>query len=502
MQATPTIDSAVDKPTEAVSAEPKQISLLRNAKLGTFHIGSALADVLTAGVWNRVMITELGISATPISLLIAMKYFIAPLSIWAGQRSDVTRWRGYRRLPFIWGGRLMMALSFFLLGWSTIALIDMPTPEFAGNGVLAWLGITASFVIFSVGSAFSGTTFLALLYDIAPPVQRTRVVSVVWFFLITGFAFAGILLGRLLQTYTREGFITLFALVPLIMIGIWVFALFGEEKPNTSAADQQQSRLGAQQKAEQASAFWKTVRAAWANRQTRIFFAFLGMTTTLFYAQDIVLEPFGGSVFGMPTSTTSRFTSYWASMTLISIVVSLVLARRYPKTVNNTSLTNVSLYVLSIAFGMFFLSAAFMIRPLVTIALIVMGLGLGAWTVGTLGLMVDMTHAAGAGLYLSLWTLSETLARGVGTVAGGVIRDIGVAVVGPDPVAYLRTVEPTLSTQLVAPVLGQDAYAYAAVFLFQAVGFALSIVVLRALSTRRVKQTAPSTEMVLSAAMD
>ena len=56
-------------------------------------------------------------------------------------------------------------------------------------------------------SALSGTTYLSLIYDITPERQRTRAVSVVWFFLITGFAVAGIAYGRLLPQYTREGFL-------------------------------------------------------------------------------------------------------------------------------------------------------------------------------------------------------------------------------------------------------------------------------------------------------
>lgn len=37
----------------------RNLSLLRNIKIGTFHIGSSLADILASGVWNRIMIKEL-----------------------------------------------------------------------------------------------------------------------------------------------------------------------------------------------------------------------------------------------------------------------------------------------------------------------------------------------------------------------------------------------------------------------------------------------------------
>ena len=51
------------------------LSPARNLKYGLFHLGSGMADVLTTGLWNRVMISDLGYSATPIGLLLACATF-------------------------------------------------------------------------------------------------------------------------------------------------------------------------------------------------------------------------------------------------------------------------------------------------------------------------------------------------------------------------------------------------------------------------------------------
>ena len=37
-------------------------SLLRSFKLGSFHIGSSLTDLLTSAVWNRILIVDLGVA--------------------------------------------------------------------------------------------------------------------------------------------------------------------------------------------------------------------------------------------------------------------------------------------------------------------------------------------------------------------------------------------------------------------------------------------------------
>jgi BCD family chlorophyll transporter-like MFS transporter len=442
----------------------ENLSLTRNMKFGLFHIGSSMADILASGVWNRIAIKELGLASTPIALLLSLKYFLTPLSIWIGQRSDVAPFRGYRRVPYIWGGRLLMVLSYFMLGLSTVSLAD------DRNSMLGWLGLMVAFSVFSIGSALSGTTFLALIYDVTPEKQRTRAVSIVWFFLIIGFAASGILYGRLLPTYTRESFLILFAVAPLIMGALWFFSLFGEEKPislDEKVANKAEKRP-----------FWQDFQTAWENRQTRVFFVFLALSTLFFYAQDVILEPFAGHVFEMPASTTSRFSAYWGSLALIGILGSLWAMRRFPTRINNTTLTRWGVITLIIAFGMFFICAVMQIRPLVTIGLMVMGVGLGMWTVGTLGLMMDMTRAWGAGLYLALWTVAETLARGVGVVLGGVIND------------------------LVFVVAHQHTISYGAVFLIETIGFAVSLMVLNRINVSTFKQEAPAPEIVFSASMD
>src|SRR5690606_38704459 len=101
----------------------ENLSLRRNLKIGTFHLGSTMADVLGSGVWNRIMIKELGFAATPVGLLLALRYFLAPLAVWAGEKSDQTRWRGYRRLPWVWGGRLMMVIGYVAVAVSTVELV-------------------------------------------------------------------------------------------------------------------------------------------------------------------------------------------------------------------------------------------------------------------------------------------------------------------------------------------------------------------------------------------
>jgi BCD family chlorophyll transporter-like MFS transporter len=84
----------------------------------------------------------------------------------------------------------------------------------------------------------------------------------------------------------------------------------------------------------------------------------------------------------------------------------------------------------------FALSSLAQIRPLVTPGLVLLGLGLGVWNVGTLGLMMDMSPHGRAGTFLGFWTLVVTFARGLGVSGGGILRDMTLNLTGDPALAY------------------------------------------------------------------
>ncbi len=178
--------------------QEQNLTLSRNLKIGLFHLGSGMADVVTTGIWNRIMISDLGFSATPIGLLVSLRYFLAPLGVWAGRMSDQRSIGGYRRLFWVWLGRAMMAISILALGITTAHIAR-------GNAatLAIWVVISVSMLLFSLGNALSGSTFLALIYDRTNQKQRGRAVGIVWTFLLLGFTIGGILFGVMLPSSER-----------------------------------------------------------------------------------------------------------------------------------------------------------------------------------------------------------------------------------------------------------------------------------------------------------
>lgn len=418
--------------------ETPNLSIWRNLKIALFHLGSGMADVITTGTWNRIMITDLGFSATPIGFLVALRYFLAPLGVWAGRMSDRRALGGYRRLSWIWLGRAMMAFSIFSLGWVTSSLASGDPSD-----AFHWLVIIISLLLFSLGTAISGSTFLALIYDRTGDKQRGRAVGIVWTFLLIGFTIGGILFGVLLPSgetgavvegtartlpFTPQTIQTLFFAAAGALAVLWFISLVGEERRSTGAVVTAEG-------SEHATSLREDLKLAWNNQATRWFFWFLGLSMLFAFSQDLILEPFGGEVFGMDPSHTTRFAAYWGSMSILATIVFLFVGRRF-KSMDNTRMSIIGVVVLIIAFAIFAISAFAGVRGMVTVGLIVLGLGLGIWNVGTLGLMMEMSPFGRAGTFLGFWSLVVTIGRGIGVSGGGVALDTMRAVFGTPATAY------------------------------------------------------------------
>ena len=412
--------------------QEQNLTLSRNLKIGLFHLGSGMADVVTTGIWNRIMISDLGFSATPIGLLVSLRYFLAPLGVWAGRMSDQRSIGGYRRLFWVWLGRAMMAISILALGITTAHIAR-------GNAatLAIWVVISVSMLLFSLGNALSGSTFLALIYDRTNQKQRGRAVGIVWTFLLLGFTIGGILFGVMLPSsdggpgqlsFSPDTLQNLFVIGAIVMAGLWFFSLLGEERRYGTSISQQADY-------EPSTSMRADLKLVWSNRQTRYFFWFLSLSMMFAFAQDLILEPFGGQVFNMDAAHTTRFAGYWGSTAILGTIIFLWLGRRYPR-LTNTVMSYIGVGVLALTFAVLGLSAIASIRSLVTIGLILLGVGLGVWNVGTLGMMMEMSPAGRAGTFLGFWTLVVTFARGLGVSGGGILRDLTLSLTGNINLAY------------------------------------------------------------------
>ncbi len=397
-----------------------RLNILRTLKIGSFHIGSSFVDILTSGVLNRVLITELGLWATPVALLSALRYLLAPLSIWAGYRSDTHPLFGMHRLPYIWLGRLLMLLSLPMLPVVTVILAANHT------SVLGWVLATLAFLIYGIGSLISGSTYLALVRDSAPPAKRGVAVTIVQIFLLVSFPISAVVYGKMMPKYDPIIFWQVVLAGMAIAAIFFFYSIFGEEQPGQAiVTDDPQDQMP----------FLALLGQMWADRRTRMFFLFMSLGAISAFAQDAVLEPFGGDVFGMSVGETTRFNAYWGVGALVSLIATVIVTRKRMAH-EQSGTTLIGMVLTAMPFIMLAFIAMSATRWLLIPALVCFGLGYGVYTAGAISLMMAMTSDKRAGAYLGLWSVSQLVFRGVGIFLGGAIHDTAILLGASAPLAY------------------------------------------------------------------
>jgi BCD family chlorophyll transporter-like MFS transporter len=250
--------------------------------------------------------------------------------------------------------------------------------------------------------------------------------SIVQVFLVVSFPVAGVVYGLLMPDYDQATFWRIVLIGMAISACCFFFSLVGEERPGAAAA--------ADDPQEQAP-FPALLREMWGDRQTRAFFLFLAIGAMSAFAQDAVLEPFGGDVFGMPNGETTRFNAYWGVGVLITLLGTVFVTRRRMAH-EQTSTTLLGLLLTAIPLVLLGLVALTSARALLIPVLFVFGLGFGVYTVGAVSLLMAMTADRRAGAYLGLWTVAQLVFRGLGIFLGGFVRDVALLLSGSAPVAY------------------------------------------------------------------
>lgn len=403
-------------------------SVWRSLKLGSFHIGSSFADLLTSAVWNRILISDLGVAAWPVALLSALRYFLAPLSLWAGRRSDTKPIFGSRRVAYIWLGRLLMLLALPLLPLSTVA-IARDTSSLVGWGLAV-----VSFVVYGAGTLISGAPFLALVHDSAPYTRRGQAMGIVQLMLVVSFAFIPAIYAGVMPHYDPVAF-TRLVLIGMVGASVfWFFAVVGEERRSRARLRLEENIHPVVHEAPQPTVR-EALRNIWSNPRARRYAIFLGSSAFFAFMQDAMLEPFGGDVFGLAAGQTTRFNAYWGSGVVVGMIATLIFTRRR-RPDQQVSTTSLGLALLALPLLVLGFVSLRELLPLVMPTLLFFGLGFGIFTVGGVSLLMAVNKESQAGTYLALWSVIQLLSRGAGIAAGGIVRDVALSLTGSFSAAY------------------------------------------------------------------
>ncbi len=388
---------------------------LKRFQLGLIHVAVAMTLVPINSTLNRVMIKELALSATIVAILASLPYLFSPIQVAIGSYSDRHPILGFRRTPYILAGLILCVIGVFVSPQVAFLMAE----DFS-------LGLLAGLVAFGacgMGYNLSAVSYLSLASELSGEKERGRTIATMWFMMIVSIILTATGLARMVDPYTPEALIRAFGVVAAVAL---VLGLIGLIKLEPRSGVSVTTRSEAYTMKEMASAIT-------ANPVARTYFIYLLLLLAAILGQDVLLEPFGAEAFGMSVSETTSITRIWGIAVLIAILVAGFLEGRVSKRLvaqlgNTGALVGFIIIVVS----------GFLLNQMIFYAGVTMlGIGTGLSTVANMSLMFDLTIPGMVGLYIGAWGFSNALSRLVGSILGGVVRDVVTQASGQPLSGYL-----------------------------------------------------------------
>ncbi len=432
-----------------MSAASNFFGWLGIVRLGLVQAALGAIVVMTTSTLNRVMVVELGLPALLPGLLVGLHYAVQATRPRMGWGSDV----GGRRTPWIVGGMAVLAAGGTL---SALAVAWMHTQREAGMA-LAVLG----FLMIGLGVSACGTSLLVLLAKRVPQARRAAAATTVWVMMIAGFAITAGVAGGLLDPYSPARLVTVTAGVSVLALVITLLAVWRLEGAPMSIANAATAQSDAPR-----PAFREALREVWSETTARRFTVFVFISMLAYSAQDLILEPFAGSVHGFTPGESTRLAGVQHGGVLLGMLMVAAagtLARRpgfawlgslRGWTLGGCMASAIALAGLAIAGVVGAAGGDWPLRENVFL----LGVANGAFSIGAIGSMMQLAsqgRASREGVRMGLWGAAQGIAFGLGGLAG------------------------TAASDLARWLIAQPGMAYACVFAFEAALFAVSALLAR-----------------------
>ncbi len=399
----------------------KRFGWLQVVRLGLVQASLGAIVVLMTSTLNRIMVVELALPAMLPGALVALHYLVQMSRPRMGHGSD----QGSRRTPWIIGGMAVLAGGAIC---ATVATTWMPDAPVAGM-----LLAVAGFVMIGLGVGAAGTSLLVLLAMRVPDERRAAAATIVWLMMIFGFAVTAGVAGKLLDPYSPARLLAVTTVVCALALTITLIALFRVEgEPSSSTKEAKPAR---------AVAFRTALAEVWQESAARQFTVFIFISMLAYSAQDLILEPFAGSVFGFtPGESTSlsgvQHGGVLAGMLLVAAAGSKLVRGRAGSLrvwcVGGCIASAIALAGLAIA------GHAGAPWPLQA-NVFLMGVANGAFSIAAIGQMMRLAtqgRASREGVRMGLWGAAQAIAFGFGGLIGTAASDIAHWLIASNGAAY------------------------------------------------------------------
>lgn len=198
---------------------------------------------------------------------------------------------------------------------------------------------------------------------------------------------------------------------------------------------------GALEPAPEQSQFRRAIQDVWREPQSRRFAVFVFVSMIAYSAQDLILEPFAGIVFGFTPGETTKLSGIQnagvlAGMVLVALLGTGVGGRRFGSL---RMWTTVGCVASALALlGLVAAASAGPGWPLRT-NVFALGLANGMYAVAAIGSMmglVDKGTRSREGVRMGVWGAAQAIAFGLGGILGTLASDVARLALGSPSLAY------------------------------------------------------------------
>jgi BCD family chlorophyll transporter-like MFS transporter len=279
--------------------------------------------------------------------------------------------------------------------------------------------------------------------------------------MIAGFAVTAGVAGGLLDPYSPARLVQVTAGVSVLALLLTVLAVWRLEGAPASALAADPAKSDAAP-----PTFREALREVWSETTARRFTVFVFISMLAYSAQDLILEPFAGSVHGFTPGESTRLAGVQHGGVLLGMLMVAAagtLARRpgfawlgslRGWTLGGCIASAIALAGLAAAGVLGAAGGAWPLRENVFL----LGVANGAFSIGAIGSMMQLAsqgRASREGVRMGLWGAAQGIAFGLGGLAG------------------------TAASDLARWLIAQPGVAYACVFAFEAGLFAVSALLAR-----------------------
>ncbi len=392
-------------------------------RLGLVQTALGSIVVLSTSTMNRIMVVELALPAMLPGALVLLHYAVQMLRPRFGYGSDV----GGRRTPWIIGGIVTLGIGAVL---AAIAIGWMETNVSAGI-VLAAI----AFMLIGVGVGAAGTSLLVLLAKRVVERRRAAAATVVWVMMILGFVVTTLAVGKVLDPYSASRLVAITAVVSIVALALTLLVVRGLEPPVRPIV------VGDAAAVVVKPAFREALAQVWSEPQARRFTRFVFVSMLAYSAQDLILEPFAGSVFGMTPGQSTQLSGVQNSGVLLGMILVAVACSIIGGPRLGSLRTWTILGCIASSFALAGLAVAGWVGPGWPLSLNVFLLGAsnGAFAVAAIGSMMALAGAgreSREGVRMGLWGAAQAIAFGVGGFLGAAGSDLARVLLDSQGMAY------------------------------------------------------------------